>query len=260
MEVSGHVVIEVVDITKRFRTDSGEELTALDGISFTVRANEFVSIIGPSGCGKTTLLRILDGLVQADSGQVRIHGRPVQRPGPDRAVVFQDFALLPWRTVLGNVLFPLEVRGVPRAEREARAREAIQLVGLAGFEHYYPHALSGGMQQRVGLARALAVDPEILLMDEPFGALDAQTRQLLQDELLRLWERHKKTVILVTHDMHEAVYLSDRILVLAPRPGRVAKELVVDLPRPRDEQVRRTAGFAALVEDVWDLLRRLVRR
>jgi NitT/TauT family transport system ATP-binding protein len=247
-------VIEVSDVSRHFRI-AGHELTALSGLSFSVRRGEFVSVIGPSGCGKTTLLRMLAGLIEPHGGQIRVGGRPVRGPGRDRAVVFQDFALLPWETVLGNVAFPLEIQGVPRGEREERARRAIALVGLAGFEASYPHQLSGGMQQRVGLARALVVDPETLLMDEPFGALDAQTRHLLQDELLALWQAHPKTVIMVTHDMEEAVYLSDRVLILTARPGRLAREVAVPLPRPREASLRRSGAFAEAVEDVWASLR-----
>ncbi|MBI2874709.1 MAG: ABC transporter ATP-binding protein [Firmicutes bacterium] len=257
MEADNERIIEVAGVTKRFQTTEGGVLTALQDISFSVRSNEYVSVIGPSGCGKTTLLRVLGGLIPTDEGEIQIHGRPVTGPGPDRAIVFQDFALLPWATVLDNVAFPLEARGIPRAERQQRAGEVIGLVGLAGFENYYPHTLSGGMQQRVGLARALAVDPETLLMDEPFGALDAQTRRRLQNELLNLWQRYRKTVVMITHDMEEAVYLSDRILIFAPRPGRVAEEVLVDLSRPRDEHVRRTTAFADLVEHVWETLQRL---
>lgn len=255
MAVKGPMAIEVVDVRKCFSSLTSAELVALDGLSFAVRPNEFSSIIGPSGCGKTTLLQILDGLLQVDRGEVLIHGHRVTGPGPDRAVVFQDFALLPWATVAGNVAFPLELRGVPRDERERRARAAIDMVGLAGFAGYYPHALSGGMQQRVGLARALVVDPDTLLMDEPFGALDAQTRYQLQDELLQLWQAHPKTVVLITHDMEEAVYLSDRVFVLTSRPGHVACEIPVHLARPRDTGVRRTAAFAELVEHVWESLK-----
>lgn len=249
------MAIEVTGVRKSFRDPTGAELVALDEVSLAVRPNEFVSLIGPSGCGKTTLLQILDGLLPPDRGTVLIHGRPVCGPGSDRAMVFQDFALLPWATVLRNVAFPLELRGTRRTEREHRTRQVIDMVGLAGFEGYYPHALSGGMQQRVGLARALVVDPDTLLMDEPFGALDAQTRHQLQDELLRLWQEHPKSVVLVTHDMEEAVYLSDRVLVLSPRPGRIAREIIIPLPRPRDVNVRRMAAFAELVEDVWESLK-----
>jgi ABC-type nitrate/sulfonate/bicarbonate transport system ATPase subunit len=255
MAVSNGLAIEVAGVTKGFVAPSGAPLVALDEVSFAVRHNEFASIIGPSGCGKTTLLQILDGLVPPDRGEILIHGRRPNGPGSDRAMVFQDFALLPWATVLNNVTFPLEIRGVPRAERESLAQQAIKTVGLEGFEGYYPHTLSGGMQQRVGLARALVVNPDTLLMDEPFGALDAQTRHQLQDELLQLWQAHPKTVVLVTHDMEEAVYLSDRIFVLTARPGRIAREIVVPLARPRDVLVRRTAAFAELVENVWESLK-----
>jgi NitT/TauT family transport system ATP-binding protein len=255
MAVNSGRAIEVAGVKKSFSAPTGAELLALDEVSFAVRPNEFASIIGPSGCGKTTLLQILDGLLPPDGGEILIHGRRVVGPGPDRAMVFQDFALLPWATVLSNVTFPLDLRGTPRAEREHRARQVIDMVGLAGFEGYYPNTLSGGMQQRVGLARALVVNPDTLLMDEPFGALDAQTRHQLQDELLQLWQQHPKTVVLVTHDMEEAVYLSDRIFVLTSRPGRIAREIVVPLARPRDVSVRRTAAFAELVESVWESLR-----
>ena len=255
MALTNGTAIQVTCVKKGFSAPTGLNLLALDQISFAVQPNEFVSIIGPSGCGKTTLLHILDGLMQPDEGEVSIHGRRVTGPGRDRAMVFQDFALLPWATVLNNVAFPLELCGIPRPERERRAGPVIDLVGLSGFEGYYPHTLSGGMQQRVGLARALVVDPDTLLMDEPFGALDAQTRHQLQDELLQLWQAHPKTVVLVTHDMEEAVYLSDRMLVLTPRPARIAREIAVPLSRPRDFTVRRTAAFAELVEQVWDSLK-----
>src|SRR5690606_14939994 len=189
----------------------------------------------------------------------RSDGVPADGPGPDRAVVFQGFALLPWANVLDNVAFGLEARGVPRAEREQIARHHIAQVGLAGFEHRYPSQLSGGMQQRVGLARALAVDPNILLMDEPFGAVDAQTRQLLQEDLLEIWQRNEKTVVFITHSMEEAVYLSDRVVIMHPRPGRVAEILEVDLPRPRGPEIREDPEFARLTAYVWRSLRDSVR-
>jgi NitT/TauT family transport system ATP-binding protein len=254
--MTAQAVIEVVGVRKRFTAPSQSELVALDGVSFGVRGNEFTTVIGPSGCGKTTLLQMLDGLVMPDAGSITLRGRPVTGPGPDRAMVFQDFALFHWSTVLANVAFPLELRGVPKAERETRARSVIRSVGLDGFEAFYPRALSGGMQQRVGLARALIVEPDVLLMDEPFGSLDAQTRHQLQDELLQWWQAHRTTVVLVTHDMEEAVYLSDRILVLTPRPGRIAHDIAVPLARPRDVRVRRTGAFADLVETVWEGLTR----
>jgi NitT/TauT family transport system ATP-binding protein len=253
-------MLDIQGVSKSFRKtvkDRTTEVTALSGIDFSVRPNEFVSIIGPSGCGKTTLLKMIDGLIPYDSGKIFIDGKQVTSPGPDRAVVFQSFALLPWRTVLANVEFSLELRQIPKEQRAAIARDYLKRVGLADFEQHYPHELSGGMQQRAGLARALAVNPAILLMDEPFGAVDAQTRQLLQEELLELWQREKKTVIFVTHSMDEAVYLSDRVVVMTPRPGRVAEILDVPLPRPRvADEVRRDAKFVDLTNYIWDSLKK----
>ncbi|HET6548288.1 MAG TPA: ABC transporter ATP-binding protein [Solirubrobacter sp.] len=246
--------VEIDGVAKHFANATGGRFMALQDVAFSIADREFVSIIGPSGCGKTTLLRVIGGLEFPDQGAVRIDGAEVRGPGRERAIVFQDFALLPWRSVLGNVVFPLEIRGDGKAERDRRAREAIRLVGLDGFEDYHPNMLSGGMQQRVGLARALAVEPEVLLMDEPFGALDAQTRRVLQDELLQIWERDRKTVVFVTHDMAEAVYLSDRVIVLAANPGRVEKVVDVPLPRPRTDDARRTPEFSGLVADIWDTL------
>jgi ABC-type nitrate/sulfonate/bicarbonate transport system ATPase subunit len=255
--------IEIVGISKRFmRMGEGgvaEAFVALNDFNLKIRDNEFVSLIGPSGCGKTTMVRIIDGLTPPDSGKVEIDGKPVTGPGPDRGVVFQNFALMPWATVLSNVSFPLEIRGVPRLEREAISRRCIEIVGLKGFEHVYPHALSGGMQQRAGLARALAVEPRILLMDEPFGAVDAQTRHLLQEELIAIWEKQHKTVVFVTHSMEEAVLLSDRVVIMEPRPGRVAEVLDVPIPRPRHaDTVRRSSAFVDLSNYVWERLRQII--
>jgi len=253
-------MIEIQGISKSFQKtvkNNSTELRALANVSLSIRENEFVSIIGPSGCGKTTLLKIIDGLIPCDSGGISINGKHVSAPGPDRAVVFQTFALLPWRTVLANVEFSLELRRLPKEERERTAREYLKRVGLADFENHYPHELSGGMQQRAGLARALAVNPMILLMDEPFGSVDAQTRQLLQEELLELWQRERKTVIFVTHSMDEAVYLSDRVVVMTPRPGKVAEVLDVPLPRPRlPDEVRRDPKFVDLTNYIWDSLKK----
>jgi ABC-type nitrate/sulfonate/bicarbonate transport system ATPase subunit len=252
-------LVEIQAVSKSFHKivkDNTTEIKALSDVSLSVRENEFVSIIGPSGCGKTTLLKIIDGLIPYDSGKIVIAGKPVTAPGPDRAVVFQSFALLPWRTVLANVEFSLELRQLSKEERAKTARDYLKRVGLTDFENHYPHELSGGMQQRAGLARALAVNPAILLMDEPFGAVDAQTRQLLQEELLELWQRERKTVIFVTHSMDEAVYLSDRVVVMTPRPGKVAEILDVPLPRPRvSEEVRRDARFVDLTNYIWESLK-----
>lgn len=252
-------MIEVKGLTKRFSgrglEDSG--VLALDGLDLVVKDNEFVTVIGPSGCGKTTLLRIIAGLIPHDEGQVKVNGTPVKGPGPDRAVVFQNFALLPWADVLTNVTFGLRLQGVGKSEREERGMEFVELVGLGGFERRLPKELSGGMQQRVGLARALAVNPEILLMDEPFGALDEQTRRLLQEQLLEIWEKQRKTVVFITHSMEEAVLLADRLVLLSRRPGRIEQVIDVPLPRPRTGDVERSQAFVEIKENVWDHLRRM---
>jgi NitT/TauT family transport system ATP-binding protein len=253
-------MVEIERVSKSFhRTvkDRTSEVKALADVNLSVRANEFLSIIGPSGCGKTTLLKLIDGLIPYDSGKIFIDGKQITAPGPDRAVVFQTFALLPWRTVLANVEFSLELRQFSAQQRTEIARDCLKRVGLDDFENHYPHELSGGMQQRAGLARALAVNPSILLMDEPFGAVDAQTRQLLQEELLELWQRERKTVIFITHSMDEAVYLSDRVVVMTPRPGRVAEVLDVPLARPRiTDNVRRDPNFVELTNYIWDSLKK----
>jgi NitT/TauT family transport system ATP-binding protein len=214
-----------------------------------------LAIIGPSGCGKSTFLRIIDGLVPPDSGSVYLAGKEVTGPGKGRGMVFQGFDLFPWRTTLKNVEFGLELLGVPKAERVERSRYFIDLVGLGGFENAYPHQLSGGMQQRVGIARALAVDPEILLMDEPFGSLDVQTRDLLQDELARILERDKKTVLFVTHGIEEAIYLADRILVLSSRPAKIQMTIEVPFSRPRTDEIKTHPEFLAIRQRVWELLK-----
>ncbi len=229
---------------------------ALKDISFQINEAEFVSFIGSSGCGKTTLLKILDGLIEKDSGDVLINSKPVIGSGPDRGIVFQSFNLFPWRDVTGNVELGLEIQGLPKEKRREIAKKYIELVGLTEFEKHHPHELSGGMQQRVGLARALAIDPEILLMDEPFGYLDAQTRELLQDELLQIWHKTRKTVVFVTHDIDEAVYLADRIMVMTPRPGSIKEIIDVDLPRPRwMHNTRACARFGELRTHIRDRLR-----
>jgi NitT/TauT family transport system ATP-binding protein len=247
------VAIAVEGVSKAFGP-----VQALVDIHVRVRAGEFLSLIGPSGCGKTTLLKTIAGLLPVDAGRIVVGERTVTGPGRECSVVFQDFALLPWASVQRNVEFGLLLRGVAAAERAERAGRAIARVGLAGFEQAYPAQLSGGMQQRVGLARALAVNPQVLLMDEPFASIDEQTRRLFQDDLLTLWSQERKTVVLVTHSMEEAIYLSDRVVVLSPRPGRVHQVLDVPLPRPREAtDVRGTADFARLVDGLWKVLRKL---
>jgi len=233
---------------------TGTELVALDGVNLQVMDGEFVAIVGPSGCGKTTFLSVVDGLIAATGGRVLVDGDVVTRPGPDRAVVFQDASLLPWRTVLGNVRYGLECLGIRTRDADERAARLIALVGLIGFENHYPHELSGGMQQRVNLARALVVDPKILLMDEPFASLDAQTRELMQEELTRIWAQARKTVLFITHQIDEAIYLADRVVVFSGRPGRVKDSIAIDIERPRPIGVKRQARFHALEDRIWGLI------
>jgi ABC-type nitrate/sulfonate/bicarbonate transport system ATPase subunit len=235
-------------------------LSALDGVDLQVMAGEFLSIVGPSGCGKTTFLSVVDGLITPSAGQVLVDRKVVTKPGPDRAVVFQDASLLPWRTVLDNIVYGLECLGVGRRAARARAARYIELVGLTGFEHHYPHQLSGGMQQRVNLARALVVDPEILLMDEPFASLDAQTRELMQEELLQIWVKAKKTVLFVTHQIDEAIYLSDRVVVFSGRPGQVKEIIPVAIERPRRLKVKREPRFHAIEDRIWGLIEETTER
>lgn len=230
------------------------DYAALKGVSFSVAEGEFAAIMGPSGCGKSTLLNLIAGLLTPTGGNVFFEGLAGDSH-PPTAMVFQEFALFPWRTVLGNIEFGLEERGVSAAERNERARKLIELVGLAGFEAKYPHQLSGGMRQRVGIARALAVEPAVLLMDEPFSALDAQTRQLLQIELLAIWERTRKTILYVTHNIQEAVFMADRVAVLSRRPGRLIAIVPVDLKRPRREAVLGEPAFVQTVDLIWGLIK-----
>ena len=251
--------LELRGVSMWFETLSGDVVEALRGVTFDVHAGEFVSVVGASGCGKTTLLRLVDGLLAPSRGEVLLDGRPIAGPGLDRALVFQLDALFPWRTVLDNVLFGLEVQGRLGEEARRAAGELLRFVGLGGFERAYPHELSGGMRQRTNLARALAVDPEVLLMDEPFASLDAQTREIMQAELLRIWNARRKTVLFITHQIDEAIYLSDRVVVLTRRPGQVGDVLAVDLPRPRRLDVKRTPAFGALVDRVWKRIETEVR-
>lgn len=242
-------------VRKVYESDAGA-VTALDGIGISVADREFVSVVGPSGCGKTTLLRLFAGLEQPTEGRVETDGERIESPSPSRAMVFQSFNLFEWRTVRGNVAFGLERLGVPESERRERVEEWLETVGLAGFADAYPEELSGGMRQRVGLARALAVDPDVLLMDEPFGALDAQTRALLQSELLDLWEDQRTTVLFVTHDIEEALLLSDRVVVMGNDPNRIVKRVDVPFERPRHgRELQTTTEFVKHRQEVWQLLR-----
>jgi len=227
-------MLSIKNLNKTYHTEEGEEVVALSDINLYVADKEFVCFIGPSGCGKTTLLRITAGLEKPDSGTLTVNNEPITGPGPDRGMVFQEYSLFPWRTVLKNITFSLELKKIPKSEREKIARDFLKVVGLSKFADSYPHELSGGMKQRVAIARALVNDPDVLLMDEPFGAVDAQTRNRLQHELLNIWENKKKTVLFITHSVDEAVFLADKVVVFTARPGRVKEVINVDLPRPRE--------------------------
>jgi NitT/TauT family transport system ATP-binding protein len=252
--VTEAVKLSIKALGKRFG-----DLEALRDINADVAHGEFISLVGPSGCGKTTLLRIVAGLEPASTGEVLLDGRPVRGPDGDRGFVFQNDNLLPWRNVFDNAMIGPEVAGRTGSAEKSRTRDLLKLVGLDGFEDYFPRQLSGGMRQRVNLARALATDPQILLMDEPFSALDAQTREIMQTELMRIWDNGRKTVLFVTHQIDEAVFLSDRVLVLARRPGRIQEMLSIALPRPRPLAVKRTTEFVAYVDRIWRLIEDDVR-
>ena len=245
----------IVDhVSHVYRPPRGREVLALDQVSLSVGNREFVALLGPSGCGKSTLLYLIGGFLPVEKGAIRVEGNPIAGPGPDRGIVFQHFALFPWKTVLGNILYGLERQGMAKAEREKRARDFIELVGLAGFEDSYPSQLSGGMKQRTAIARTLAFDPNILLMDEPFGALDAQTRGLMQAELLRIFQRTPKTVIFVTHDVQEAVFLADRVAVMSARPGRI-KTIVDTRFDKKADNIFKEKQFIEKVDEIWNLVR-----
>jgi NitT/TauT family transport system ATP-binding protein len=251
---SASVVIEHVRVEYPPSAANDAALVAIEDVSLTIEPGEFVSIIGPSGCGKSSLLYLVNGINAPTSGRITVGGELVTKPSAQRALVFQDAALLPWNSVRTNVAMGLQVEGRPKAEREAAAAALLKLVGLDGFGDKLPHQLSGGMRQRVGIARALCVDPQVLLMDEPFGALDAQTRQLMGLELLRIWRQRQKTIIFVTHDIDEAIYLADRVVVLSGRPARVMDEVRTNLPRPRALDVQNTEPFREMRERIWKLL------
>lgn len=247
-------ILEAIHLSKEYATRQGP-LPAIEDVSFSVTPGEFLCIVGPSGCGKTTLLRLLAGLLLPDQGQVCLHGRPLSGPSSEIGLVFQKANLMPWRSVFDNVLLPLQVQGVSPAEAGRRAVQALELVGLTEFAHSYPRELSGGMEQRVAIARALAHEPEILLLDEPFGALDALTRERLNQELLQVWEISRKTIVMVTHDIHEAVFLADRVLVLSQRPAWVAASVPITLPRPRPLSLFYSEAFSALAYEVRQAIR-----
>jgi NitT/TauT family transport system ATP-binding protein len=246
----------VATISAQSVQKSFDTLEVLSRLDLEIRDCEFVSVLGPSGCGKTTLLRTVAGLEKATAGQILLDGEPVTGPRPDLTLVFQNFRLLPWRTVEANVGYGLRLRGVPKAEMRERVQQKIDMVGLSGYEKKYPYQLSGGMQQRVGLARALAIDPKYLLMDEPFGALDAQTRELMQEELLAIWTASPKTVMFVTHSIDEAIVLSDRVVVMEAKPGRIIDDITIPFERPRRAaEIRTDPRFAELRQHMWGLLR-----
>src|SRR5690349_15154777 len=252
MNGQSQIVIERVNHT--YRPPRGRPVLALSDVSLEVRPREFLALLGPSGCGKSTLLYLVGGFLPIEAGRIAVKGQRVSAPGPDRGIVFQHFALFPWKTVRANILYGLERQGMARAERQQRAQAFIDLVGLSGFEDSYPSQLSGGMKQRTAIARTLAFDPDILLMDEPFGALDAQTRALMQAELLNIWNRTPKTVIFVTHDVQEAVYLAQRVAVMSARPGRIKAIIETSFDRS-DPHLAKSKPFIDKVDEIWELVR-----
>jgi len=247
--------ISISDVSHSYGAQGGSGVLALDGINLEIGDGEFHCLLGPSGCGKSTLLYLVGGFIPVQSGTISTAAGLVTAPGPDRSIVFQNFALFPWKTVKDNVLYGLKKAGYPSAEREPRAQRYIDMVHLTGFENAYPSQLSGGMQQRAAIARTLAVDPGILLMDEPFGALDAQTRRVMQEELRAIWRESRKTVVFVTHDVQEAVFLADRISIMSARPGRIQHVIDVNLPKDRGEEILENRDFIGLSEHIWRLVR-----
>ena len=248
------LALEALGVRKTY-SKNGQALDILNVEQLSVRDGELVTVIGPSGCGKSTFLHIIGGFIKAEGGSIRVHGREVSGPGPDRGMMFQEFALFPWKSVAGNVAWGLEAKKVPREKIDETVRTYLEMMGLADFANHYPAELSGGMKQRVALARVLAIDPEVLLMDEPFGSLDSQTREAMQEELIRLWERTGKTIVFVTHDIEEAVFLGDRVVVLTARPARIREEVKIDLPRPRDLNVKKSVRCLEYRNYIWDLIR-----
>jgi NitT/TauT family transport system ATP-binding protein len=254
MTTIGRGLVELRHVDMVFRTGD-TPMQAVRDVSLSVQPGEFVSLIGPSGCGKSSLLGVVAGFTKPTSGEVTLNGVAVKKPGPERGVVFQQYSLLPWLTVQKNVEFGLKMSGAPRTKREEASRTLLNLIGLGAFANYYPDQLSGGMKQRVGIVRALATNPEVLLMDEPFGALDTQTRSVMQEILTDMWQRFRTSVLFITHDIDEAVFLSERVYVMTARPGRIKAELKVPLPRPRTAEMTRTREFAELVNELKALIR-----
>ena len=252
--------VELKNIDMSFTSNDGKRVHVLDNVSTILEPGQFTCVLGPSGCGKSTLLRIIQALTKPSAGEVLLDGKAVERPSLDVGFVFQGFNLLPWRTVMANVEFGLENRGVGMAERRRRAQKFIDLVDLHGFENHYPNQLSGGMQQRVGLARALAIEPRLLLMDEPFGAVDSQTKMLLQGELLRIWEQTNKTVLFITHDIEEALFLGDVVYVMGARPSNIVSRVEVPFERPRRDHLRADPEFTRLREHLWESLKKDIAR
>ena len=245
------IKLKIDNVYKEYQGRNGKTI-ALNGVNLEIKENEFICVVGPSGCGKSTLLNIIAGLLEPTSGTVTLDGKVIEGTGVERGVVFQQYALFPWRTVLKNVMFPLEMKKVPKEEAEAIARKYIKSVGLEGFEKSYPKELSGGMKQRVAIARAYAANPEVLLLDEPFGALDAQTRVQLQTELLETWEKEKKTCFFITHDVDEAIILAQRVIIMSARPGRIKKMVDIDIPYPRTQATKTDPRFLELKSEIWN--------
>ena len=243
--------LKIDNVVKEYVGNKGKTV-ALNGVSLDIKENEFICVVGPSGCGKSTLLNIIAGLLEPTSGAVYLDGKKIEGTGVERGVVFQGYALVPWRTVLKNVMFGLEMKRMPKAQAEEIAKKYIKAVGLEGFEHAYPKELSGGMRQRVAIARAYAADPEVLLLDEPFGALDAQTRVQLQSELLNTWEHEKKTCFFITHDVDEAIILAQRVIIMSARPGRIKKIVDIDIPYPRTQATKTDPRFLELKTEIWN--------
>jgi NitT/TauT family transport system ATP-binding protein len=251
--------VQITDTSVEYERADGQKVLAVDNVSITIQSGEFVSLVGPSGCGKTTLLKAVNGLVPHKSGTITLDGVPMAQHPRERATVFQEASLFPWYTVARNVGYGLECRGMSRRKALKAVQPVLELVGLDGFGSHYPYEISGGMQQRANLARALVVDPQVLLMDEPFAALDAQTREMMQEELLRVWQSTKKTVMFITHQINEAIYLSDRVVVMTARPGRVLADVTVDLERPRPLSIKRTDEFLKYEDEIWKMIEEQAR-